>query len=203
MSKSKLDLPEKTRSAVIRILQARLADTIDLLMQTKQAHWNVKGPQFISLHELFDSIFENVVDWMDLLGERIVQLGGRADSAISNASQKTTLPDYPLNITRGADHLENLSNSLAQYAAAVRQAINLCTDAGDAATADIFTEISRAADMNLWLVEAHAGGDESSDESTALNRVPKELLPKPISGTLKKGDRAHSAARANRNDSTT
>jgi starvation-inducible DNA-binding protein len=69
-------LPEAIRVEVISLLNQRLAACIDLQLQCKQAHWNVKGPTFIALHELFDKIDEDVENYSDLLAERVVQLGG-------------------------------------------------------------------------------------------------------------------------------
>src|SRR5947209_1185992 len=98
MYQTKNDLDETTRSKTIEVLTARLADSIDLVSQTKQAHWNVKGPDFIALHELFDKVFANSTEYVDLIAERIVQLGGTTEGTIRAAAKKTTLPEYPLNI---------------------------------------------------------------------------------------------------------
>src|SRR5579862_6301655 len=72
------DLPAGTRTKIIELLNARLADAIDLGAQTKHAHWNVKGPNFIALHELFDKIYSEVSEDVDMIAERIMQLGGSA-----------------------------------------------------------------------------------------------------------------------------
>jgi len=77
MFDTKNDLPVNTRTKVIDLLNARLADAIDLGAQTKHAHWNVKGPNFIALHELFDKVAEHVEDYVDTIAERVTSLGGR------------------------------------------------------------------------------------------------------------------------------
>ena len=94
-------LPEKTRIEITALLQERLADSIDLMMQAKQAHWNVKGPNFIALHELFDKVFIDVGGYVDVIAERIVQLGGIAQGTIRAAAKKSSLPEYPLQISSG------------------------------------------------------------------------------------------------------
>ena len=155
MHSTKNDLPSKVRSKVVGILGDRLADATDLMLQTKQAHWNVKGPTFIALHELFDKINESSEEWVDLIAERIIQLGGTAEGTVQATARRTSLPEYPLDITKGEDHVEKLSNALASFGRKVRSAIDKTGKAGDADTADIFTEISRDVDKYLWFVEAH------------------------------------------------
>src|SRR4051812_12893405 len=103
MLKTKNDLTPETRKGCVELLNARLADCIDLLHQSKQAHWNVKGPDFIALHKLFDEVVSAVMEYMDTIAERIVQLGGIAEGTIQNAAKKTSLPMYPTNITAGLD----------------------------------------------------------------------------------------------------
>lgn len=152
---TKNDLAEHVRGDVIEILAGRLADAIDLQLQGKQAHWNVKGPSFIALHELFDNVVEQVAGYADLLAERIVQLGGVAEGAVRVVAQRTELEEYPSSIAAGAEHVAALAAALAAFGARVRQAIGLTQDLGDADTADILTEVSRGTDKLLWLVEAH------------------------------------------------
>jgi len=154
--KTKNDLPEKIRHQVIGLLQERLADSIDLTQQAKQAHWNVKGPSFIALHELFDKVYQNAGDYSDLLAERIVQLGGVAEGTIPAVAKRSSLPEYGLTIAAGKDHVEALSRALAYFGEQARAGINRTAEIGDADTADILTEISRGIDKDLWFVEAHA-----------------------------------------------
>jgi len=155
MYKTKNDLSEKVRIQVAGLLQERLADATDLVTQAKQAHWNVKGPDFIALHELFDKVYEHAGEYTDLLAERIVQLGSIAEGTLRVAAKRSQLPEYPLTIATGKEHVEMLSRSLAYFGSAVRQAIDRADEMGDKDTADIFTEISRDVDKYLWFVEAH------------------------------------------------
>lgn len=148
-------LPEKTRIEVAALLQDRLSDSIDLMMQAKQAHWNVKGPNFIALHELFDKVYMDTGTYVDVIAERIVQLGGIARGTIRVAAKKSSLPEYPLDITSGKKHVAELAHAISFYGELIRKAIALSTQLKDADTADIFTQVSRGADMNLWFVEAH------------------------------------------------
>jgi starvation-inducible DNA-binding protein len=155
MHKTRNDLPKPTRVQMIELLNMRLADAIDLYNQVKQAHWNVKGMQFIALHELFDKICEAVEDGVDELAERAVQLGGVAEGTVQAVVKRTTLAPYPLELKAGRDHVDRLAKALAAYGKSLRAAIQTAADAGDADTSDLFTQLSRAADKQLWFVEAH------------------------------------------------
>jgi starvation-inducible DNA-binding protein len=157
MYQTKNDLPAHTRAEVIEILNARLADSIDLMHQAKQAHWNVKGPSFIALHKLFDEVVDAAEDSMDLLAERVAQLGGTAEGTIQVATARTGLKAYPLTLAAELEHVEALASALATYGTSIRQAIEQTDALSDTDTADICTEISRGIDKYLWLVEAHLG----------------------------------------------
>jgi starvation-inducible DNA-binding protein len=149
------DLPETVRARVVELLNARLADAIDLQTQCKQAHWNVKGPSFIALHKLFDEVNEDVEDYIDLIAERAVQLGGVAEGTARSAAKRSTLAEFAVSKPDGTEHVRALSSALAAFAKAARAAIARCDEAGDADTADVFTQISRGVDKWLWMVEAH------------------------------------------------
>jgi len=152
---TKNDLPEATRVEVIALLNQRLADCIDLQTQCKQAHWNVKGPTFIALHKLFDEINESVEQYVDLIAERIAQLGGIAEGTIGAVEGRSTLVDYPLALSSGAEHVAALSDALAAFGRTARVGIEEMNELEDAGSADILTEISRGVDQWLWFVEAH------------------------------------------------
>jgi len=152
---TKNDLPESTRVEVIPLLNQRLAECIDLQLQCKQAHWNVKGPGFIGLHKLFDEVYEAVEEYVDLIAERIVQLGGVAEGTIGAVEGRSTLVDYPLRLTTGAEHVAALSDALSGFARAARVGIEEMDELKDADSADMLTDISRGVDKWLWFVEAH------------------------------------------------
>jgi starvation-inducible DNA-binding protein len=155
---TKNDLPEASRVEAIRLLNQRLADAIDLQTQCKQAHWNVKGPTFIALHKLFDDINEDVEEYVDLIAERVVQLGGIAEATVGVVAERSTLVDYPLTLSTGGEHVAALSDALATFGRTVRVGIEEMNELEDADSADILTEVSRGVDKWLWFVEAHQQG---------------------------------------------
>lgn len=159
MHKTKIDLPVAKREALVKLLNERLADLIDLQLQAKQAHWNVKGPHFIALHELFDQVAGEISDPIDTVAERITTLGGTAEGTLAAVSKRTSLPAYSLTTVAGLDHVDALSTAVASVAKLIRAAIEQTNELGDADAADIFTGVSRALDKQLWFLEAHLQSD--------------------------------------------
>src|SRR5712692_10242626 len=152
---SRNDLSANAKTVSIGILNARLADAIDLALLTKQAHWNLKGPNFIALHEMIDGFRTELDEHVDTMAERVVQLGGTALGTTRAVADGTTLTPYPTDIYAANDHLVALIERYAKVASAVRGAIDETDNAGDADTADLFTAFSRTLDKNLWFLEAH------------------------------------------------
>ena len=148
-------LPEAARAQLVALLNGRLADAVDLQTQCKQAHWNVKGPSFIALHKLFDEIHGSVEQYVDLLAERVVQLGGVAEGTARVAAARSELDEYPISMAPGDGHVKSLSSALAALGSRMRFAIQEADELEDAGSADICTEITRGLDKWLWFVEAH------------------------------------------------
>jgi starvation-inducible DNA-binding protein len=156
MYETENDISEKRRSEMNALMNQRLADAVDLQMQMKQAHWNVKGPSFIGLHELFDKVYAAVEEYVDLIAERIVQLGGIAQGTVRASASRTRLAEYPAAIADGLSHVEAVARALSAFGHEVRVTIDEADELDDADTADLFTEVSRGIDKWLWFVEAHS-----------------------------------------------
>lgn len=155
MLKTHNTLPETIRIQSVELLNLHLAAAIDLHAQMKQAHWNVRGPGFIAIHELFDRVSTAVEGYSDLLAERAGGLGGTANGTIQKAVAHSFLIEYPLGIADEPQHLFAVSGALAAFGSSIREAIEKSTAIGDPTTADLFTEISRGVDQELWFVESH------------------------------------------------
>lgn len=153
--RTSIDISEKQRASIIDVLNRRLADAADLKTQTKYAHWNVKGMNFIALHELFDEIAGHVEAHIDLIAERVTALGGVATGTARQAVAASSIGEYNLDAVSGEEHVAALSKQLAKFANAVREGIDATDKQGDKATSDLFTEIARQADKDLWFLEAH------------------------------------------------
>lgn len=152
---TKIDISKETRGKVIGILNQRLADAADLKSQAKQAHWNVKGPNFIALHELFDQVSAEVDTHVDDIAERITTLGGVAMGTVRLAAKNSSLSEYPHEISDGTAHVDALSTALADFGKKVRADIDATDDLDDKDTSDLLTSVSRSIDKLLWFVEAH------------------------------------------------
>lgn len=152
---TKNSLPEDVRKQLVEHLNERLASLTDLVLQSKQAHWNIKGPQFIQLHLLLDELYDGVGEYADLVAERIAQLGGIADGTAATIEKRSTLDNYPVRPLTHKEHLLYVVTAIAQVASEVRNSVDWSDELGDTATADIFTEISRGLDVWLWKFESH------------------------------------------------
>lgn len=152
---SKIDISKGKRERLVAILNQRLADAVDLKSQAKQAHWNVKGPNFIALHGLFDRVATELDTYVDDIAERITTLGGTAMGTVRLSAERSSLAEYPHEIADGTAHVDALSTALADFGKKVRKDIGKTDELGDADTADLFTGVSRGIDKLLWFVEAH------------------------------------------------
>lgn len=155
MTFTRIDLGANVRKDMAELLNQRLADAIDLSLQCKQAHWNVKGPHFIGLHEFFDMLYANITPHVDEIAERITALGGLAKGTVQTLNKATSLSAYDESITDGSAHLKALGDAFAQFGKKVRKNIDEANKAGDQGTADLLTGVSRSIDKDLWMIDAH------------------------------------------------
>jgi len=158
MFSTSIDVPQEAREQLVALLNKRLADTSDLYSQLKQAHWNVKGPEFYQLHLLFDELAACALEWSDLIAERAAILGGYATGTVRMAAADSSLPEFPADTVDGIELVRALVERYAIYCEAVREGIDQSEDLGDPSTADLLTEVSRDADKNRWFLEAHVQG---------------------------------------------
>ena len=159
--RTRVDLPAEVREQMIMMLNQHLADTFDLYSQAKQAHWNVKGPEFFQLHELFDKLADEAEGYVDLIAERVTALGGTAAGTVRMSAAATRLDEYPLDVSHGLLSIEALVGAYASLAETTREAIKTTDRAGDADTSDLFTEASRGLDKSMWFLEAHLQSSEA------------------------------------------
>jgi starvation-inducible DNA-binding protein len=171
------DLSPTTRQSAIEMLNEQLADVIDLQLQAKQAHWNIKGPNFVGLHELFDRLAAQAGEHADLIAERAVALGGVARGTLQAVSQRSQLREYPLEVGEWRAHVRAMQDALATFGRGARRGIEDATALNDADTADLFTEISRGVDKSLWMVEAHVQDAPAEgkhiDQPVAVRETPR------------------------------
>lgn len=155
MKTPEIGLKSNTKTEMIDLLNARLADGLDLSLLTKQAHWNIKGPTFIAVHELLDDLRADLDEHTDTIAERVAQLDGIALGTVQAVAKSTTLKPYPTDIRKIPDHLNALVERYAAVSKAAREGIDKADEAGDADTADILTAFSRSLDKSLWFLKSH------------------------------------------------
>jgi len=155
MFKTHNTLPEPVRATAAALLNRHLAAAIDLHAQVKQAHWNVRGENFIAVHELFDRVASEVEDYSDLIAERARALGATAEGTVRTAAAQSFMVPYALGVAEARDHLFAVAGALAAFEQSAREAIDAAAAAGDQETADVFTEIGRGLAQQLWFVESH------------------------------------------------
>jgi len=153
MSRKNNAMPEEQQAKLIEMLNRRLADAIDLQLQSRQAYWNVKGPNFMALRELFDKVAGGVEEYANLIAERIVQLGGRAEGTAHAVAGRSSLDGHWLPSADGNGHIHVLSTTLTDFGKHARYASAQATEMKDDDTAALFTEIARGIDKWLWFVE--------------------------------------------------
>jgi starvation-inducible DNA-binding protein len=156
MPTSRNDVHDNAKKVSVEVLQACLTDGIDLYNATRQAHWNVKGPQFPALHTMFETFYTTLAEDIDLLAERLVQIGGTAKGTSQSVTTATRLAPYPTDLRQGAAHVAALLERYGALAGSVRGGIDSTGEAGDADTADILTGVSKNLDKALWMLEATA-----------------------------------------------
>lgn len=152
---TKNPMNENLRRSMVELLQKHLGTSIDLSYACKQAHWNVKGFNFIAVHKLFDELHEVTEAWVDLIAERLTGLGGQALGTVQASSENTLLDPYPLDLVDSEGHLQRLSDDFAKWGGALNEGIKEADEAGDDLTADLLTEVGRGVSKSLYFLESH------------------------------------------------
>lgn len=148
-------LPADARRELVRELSARLADGLDLAMQIKVAHWNIKGPHFAALHPLFETFALSLAAHNDAVAERAVTLGGLVGGSARHVAATSTLSDYPQETTRDLELVRLLAERMRAYLDGVRASRSVAESRGDTDSADLLTTIVTEFEKHAWFLEAH------------------------------------------------
>ncbi|PHK94555.1 DNA starvation/stationary phase protection protein Dps [Pseudoroseomonas rhizosphaerae] len=149
------DLGENTKKVSVTVLNGTLTDMIDLTNSVRMAHWTMRGPNFIGLHGMLETFYNELFATADEVAERLVQIGGTPDGTSQIVAEKSRLPAYSQATVYTLDHVKELADRFASLARSVREGIDSTDEAGDADTADLLTGLSRDLDKKLWMLEAH------------------------------------------------
>lgn len=150
-----VSLPQEAKTQLVDTLNSMLATTSDLRSQVKQAHWNIKGPQFVARHELFDNLAAKLLGYADVIAERAATLGGYATGTVRQSAEHSKLPEYDVRAVDGKHHIKTLVDRYSDYTRLVREAVNEAEKVDDPATEDVYTEILRGTELDMWFLESH------------------------------------------------
>lgn len=150
------DLPMDVRHTSIETLNGIVVHAIDIALAAKHAHWNVRGPNFLSHHKLFDEVFNQLIAQIDSIGERATALGGIARGTVQMVANGTDLKPYPVLSVGEREHVEQLSERLGLLGAKISKAVGETSRLGDIVSADVLTDAAATIEGMLWLVESHA-----------------------------------------------
>jgi len=154
MYRSPSHLSESARQTLSDVLNARLADGLDLHSQIKVAHWNIKGPQFAALHPLFETFAVSLANFNDAIAERAVTLGGKAFGTVRHVAKTSRINEYPQETTRDLEHVKLLAERFDKYLTGVRESRTLAEKLGDTDTVDLFTQVVTEFEKNTWFLRA-------------------------------------------------
>ncbi|MBT8451099.1 MAG: DNA starvation/stationary phase protection protein Dps [Deltaproteobacteria bacterium] len=150
-----VSLPQEAKTQLVDTLNSMLATTSDLRSQVKQAHWNIKGPQFVARHELFDNLAAKLLGYADVIAERAATLGGYATGTVRQSAEHSKLPEYDVRAVDGKHHIKALVDRYSEYTRLIRHAVNQAEKVDDPATEDVYTEILRGTELDMWFLESH------------------------------------------------
>ncbi len=170
--RSHVSLSADARTAIVDALNATLAATLDLSSQVKQAHWNVRGENFFASHQMFDLFHGHVVGWSDEIAERVAQLGGQAEGTVRVAAARSPLKEHDAAAILWTDHVRSLTGRYAALGALVRGRIDAGPTVTDPVTVDLYTQVLRSLERDLWMLESHL--------EKSLGREPEQGLAPPL-----------------------
>lgn len=154
MYKTPSHLSEASRTELVRTLNARLADGLDLHSQLKVAHWNVRGPQFPALHPLFEQFAIQLATYNDSIAERAVTLGGLAAGTARHVAKTSRLSEYPQDTTRDLDHVRLLAERLDVYLVGARESREIAQKLADEESVSLLTDVITDFEKNAWFLRA-------------------------------------------------
>lgn len=144
---------EKTKR-IITLLNASLADLNVLTIKTKKYHWNLEGPRFYTLHELFQSQYEELDEAIDEVAERIKMLGGISIGTMDEFLKASILEEHPETIPSEEDMIEHLLEDHEKIIKALRKNIEICEEHNDPGSAELLTDRIRKHEKNAWMLRS-------------------------------------------------
>lgn len=152
--KSDIALSESDLKTVAGELQAELAELIDLSLSAKQAHWNVVGPNFRSVHLQLDEILADLREWSDTVAERLSTIGILPDGRSGTVARSTGLTEMPAGEIKDSDAVHMFADFLRDFAARSRERAE--RSAADPVSQNILQDIIGGAEQHQWMLRTQS-----------------------------------------------
>lgn len=147
-------LPEGARVVVAEALEQLVYDTVDFWSQMKTAHWNLRGPRFLELHQFFDLLAQRLEKAADKISERAVQLGCHAQGTVRESAKCSRMPDFGQKLYDEKAAVPGLIRRYGIYTEWLKQATEVAFKEGDQVTANMLITMMEKFDKDLWMLEA-------------------------------------------------
>ncbi len=176
MRQVNIGLTEEQRKGVINLLNRDLADSYLLLVKTKKYHWDVVGPQFLTLHEMWGEQYETLTENIDSIAERVRALGGYPVGTMEGFLKIASLKEDAKNIPLATEMVANLVADHEQIIRNIREHIDNCSqDFHDEGTADFLTGLMEGHEEMAWMLRSFIEGESlqsDGEKPKAEFRVP-------------------------------
>ncbi|MEL6319641.1 MAG: Dps family protein [Cyanobacteria bacterium J06626_14] len=169
----KIGLTEAQRCGVIELLNHDLADVYLLLIKTRKYHWDVVGPQFRSLHELWQEHYEVLAENIDDIAERVRALGGYPLGTAEGFLRYASLKEHPNDLPNATEMVRRLAADYELIIRNLREHISQCSDEfKDEGTADFLTGLMEQYEEAAWILRSFIEGEsvQAGAQSTQLNK---------------------------------
>ena len=154
--KANIGISEENRNAVSAQLAKLLADEFVLYTKTRNAHWNIEGPDFHAMHLFFESQYEQLDEVMDSVAERIRKIGHYAPATLTQLLQLTHLTEAIANKNDSAGFIKELLQDHESIITFIRGNINpFANEYHDAGTSDFITGLLETHEEMAWMLRAH------------------------------------------------
>ncbi len=173
-ARANIGLSDAELAGSIRVLNRVLANESVLAAKTKKFHWDVVGPQFMTLHELWDDQYEKLAEYQDRVAERVRTLGGFPVGTLAGFLRHTTLDEYPGDVPSATEAIAKLLQDHEHVVRDLREGIDECEEAhGDKGTADFLTGMMQEHEKMAWMLRSFLQGESvMSDGETVRGPVP-------------------------------
>lgn len=173
-----IGLTEEQRQGVIDLLNRDLSDAYLLLIKTKKYHWDVVGPQFRSLHQLWEEHYTALTETIDAIAERVRALGGYPVGTAEGFLKYASLKEQAGTLPTAYQMVDNLVNDHEQVIRNLRQHVDQCDEQfGDQGTADFLTGLMEGHEQMAWMLRSFIEGESISPDGNLSSdlRVPVNM----------------------------